>query len=189
MGKGRVRHTPRGKFRPRSLEKWIRNQRIPPKVPAIRGSGNPPSRAAHRTHRCRSPAPSSPGAERPAAVACPRGSATGRAGSGQPAAEDAEQAEPSACSPASAATRRESRATLLGRGGGEVEGGPVPPARQPASPPGSCICKFPRERALRRPGSDRRGKGPAVHGGALQKLGWGPGAHEAASFERLPKVP
>lgn len=132
MGKGRVRHTPRGKFRPRSLEKWIRNQRIPPKVPAISGSGNPPSRAAHRTHRCRSPAPPSPGAERPAAVACPRGSATGRAGSGQPAAEDAEQAEPSACSPASAATRRESRATLLGRGGGEVEGGPVPPARQPA---------------------------------------------------------
>lgn len=41
VGKGRVRHTPRRKFRSGSLEKWIGNQRTAPKAPAGRGSGNP----------------------------------------------------------------------------------------------------------------------------------------------------
>lgn len=178
VGKGMVRHTPRGKFRSGSLEKWIGDQRTL-KKPRLR---EPPSRAAHRTHHCRSPAPPSPGADRPAAVACPRGSATGRAGFSQPATEDAEQAEPSACSPASASTLRESRATL--RGGGEVEGRPIPPASTPCP----SVCKFPWERAPRRPGSDRRRRGPAVQGGALQKLGWGLGPHGVASSQKLPKV-
>lgn len=165
VGKRRVRHTPRGKFRPGSLEKWIGDQKTP-KSPGQRRLREHPSRAAHRTHRCRSPAPPSPGAERPAAVACPRGSATGRTGSNQPATEDAEQAEPSAYSPASAATRRESRATLRGRGGGEVEGCPVPPACTPCPASASSHGSAPPA------GQARIGvrRGPAVQGGALQKL-------------------
>lgn len=54
VGKGRVRHTPRGKFRPGSLEKWIEDQRTP-KSPGQRRLREPPSRAAHRTHRCARP--------------------------------------------------------------------------------------------------------------------------------------
>lgn len=75
--------------------------------------------------------------------------ATGRPGSGQSAAEDAGQAKMSACSPASAATLLESRATLPVQG--VDEGGGAARSR-----PARCLCKFPRESAPSRPASDLR---------------------------------
>lgn len=181
VGKDRVRHTPRGKFCPRSLEKWIGDQRNPKKPRPAATLGNPIPRWVRHSPLLLARA-SEPGSRASRRCRMPSGSATGRAGSGQPAAEDTEQAELSACSPASAATLPESRATLLGRGGGG--GGRLGPARQA----GPCGCKFPRERAPSRSGSDRRSRGPAVQGGTLQKLGWGPGAQGMDSSERLSKL-
>lgn len=93
MGKRRVRHTPRGKFRPRSLEKWIRNQRIPPKSPGPQRLREPPiprcaphsplslARAAEpgsrASRRCRMPSGERDGASRL------RPASSGRRGAGR----------------------------------------------------------------------------------------------------------
>lgn len=158
VGKDRVRHTPRRKFLSGSLEKWIGNQRTLQKPRPAEAPGTPiPRRAPHSPLSLVRAA--EPGSRASRRWRMPSGERDGASGLG----------------PASSGGRGAGRAerllssvrgeapglTLLGRGGGEVEGGPVPPARLPASPPVPCVCQFPRERAPRRPGSDpQRAHGP-----------------------------
>lgn len=135
-----------GKFRPGSLES-SRDQRTPPKKSLPRTPI--PLRAPHSPLSLARAA--EPGSRVFGGCRMPSGNlgATGRPGSGQSAAEDAGQAEMSACSPASAATLLESRATLPVQG--VDEGGGAARSR-----PARCLCKFPRESAPSRPASDLR---------------------------------
>lgn len=124
VGKGRVRHTRRGKFRPREFgEDW--RPENPEKAPA--GSPLPAPRTA-LTALARSPAPPSLGAECPAAAACPRGRA--RPGDRVPARQRRRTRGRQSRAPALQRPQRRawSPGQLCQARGWGWRGGPVPPA-------------------------------------------------------------